>query len=74
MQKAQDRSCCHLDAQQIGEALSCGSTLLLTKLTKKVAESEGVATVRRGDLRESLGEDTLRTGRLIAVKLSYVQM
>jgi hypothetical protein len=48
--------------------------LLPTKLTQKVTESEGIATVRRGDLRESLDEDTPRTGRLIAVKLADVQM
>jgi hypothetical protein len=74
MEKAQDRACCHLDAQQIGEALSCSSPLFSTRLTRNVAESEGGATVRRGDARKSLSEETLRTGRLIAGKRADVEM
>jgi hypothetical protein len=55
-------------------AFSCGSPVFPTELTKKVAEPEGVTTVRRGNVRESLGEDTPRTARLIAIKLADVQM
>ena len=47
--------------------------MLPTKLTEKVSEPKGVTTVRRGDVRESLSEDTPRAARLIAVKLADVQ-
>jgi hypothetical protein len=48
--------------------------LFPTKLTEELTKSEGKATVGRGHLGESFGEDAPPTVRLITVELADVQM